>query len=296
MRIVQSYWTKPTLKRDNTHNADRNKGGWPEIKYNYFSWAFSCLTLRSFYREVELYTDGPGHELLIEKLGLPYTKVHVVLDALNQYSSDLWALGKVYTYGLQETPFLHVDGDIFIWDRFGPHLLQSNLIAQNPEAGFEYYQNTYNELATNCFAVPEVLRCYLGSHSTFNGINAGILGGNDLSFINQYAHTALRFVDENVALLAGINTGLFNNFYEQCLFKVMADVRGVPISYLKGHVNDRFDGLMDLTGSPANSWFHHAVGVYKKRPETGALLAFHLQKRYPGHYYRIINLFRSHAI
>ena len=41
------------------------------------SWVLSCLSLRNYYDDVELYTDKLGYELLIEKLRLPYTYVHV---------------------------------------------------------------------------------------------------------------------------------------------------------------------------------------------------------------------------
>ena len=67
MKIIQSYWTKPNLKKANLHISDRNNGGWLDKRYNYFSWALSCLTLRELYKEVELYTDEQGAELLINK-------------------------------------------------------------------------------------------------------------------------------------------------------------------------------------------------------------------------------------
>ena len=52
--------------------------------------------------------------ILINKLELPYTDVKVVLDDLNDYDRDLYALGKVYAYGIQEEPFIHVDADIYM--------------------------------------------------------------------------------------------------------------------------------------------------------------------------------------
>jgi len=76
------------------------RGGWSDKKYNYMSWAFSCLQFKKYYSEVELITDKLGKELLIDKLELPYTSVKVELDQLNSYHSDLWALGKIVKYNL----------------------------------------------------------------------------------------------------------------------------------------------------------------------------------------------------
>ena len=62
--------------------------------------------------------------MLIDKLGLPYTNVFCDLDKLNGYHTQLWALPKLHTYTQQETSFLHVDSDVFIWEKFDDKLLR----------------------------------------------------------------------------------------------------------------------------------------------------------------------------
>ncbi len=106
MKIIQSFWSKPSYKKKNVKLHDRNNGGWTDKKYNYFSWALSCLQFRKYYDDVELITDEIGYNILIEKLKLPYTKVDVCLDKINHYHEDLWALGKIYAYSIQNTPFI----------------------------------------------------------------------------------------------------------------------------------------------------------------------------------------------
>lgn len=68
--------------------------------------------MREHFDQVELYTDKRGYEVLIEKLHLPYTQVHVIYDdslCLPQH----WAYAKIKTYSLQTEPFLHIDGDMY---------------------------------------------------------------------------------------------------------------------------------------------------------------------------------------
>lgn len=296
MKIVQSYWSKPSLKKKNLNETDRNQGGWLDRKYNYFSWALSCLKFKEFYDKVELYTDHQGAEFLIEKLQLPYSDVHIVLDELNHYPHDLWAVGKLYTYGLQTEPFLHVDGDIFVWSRFDEHLLSKELIAQNDEQGFHYYQSVYQDILSNFSFVPELLQAYYNEKKSFSGVNAGILGANDIAFIQKYVSFAFHLINKNIDQLSKINIGLFNNFFEQCLFRTLAELEGIDIAYLLDKVNDRFDHLVDFTGAPINTQYIHAVGVYKKREETGILLEHKLKEEFPNYYFKIMELLTCNLV
>ncbi len=80
MKIVHSYWSKPNLIQK---KASQNLGGWTHRAFNYMSWALSCLKFKEFYPNIELVTDQKGKELLIDRLGLPYTSVKVVsIDSL----------------------------------------------------------------------------------------------------------------------------------------------------------------------------------------------------------------------
>ena len=123
MKIIQSFWS-------GKNNDIRDNRGWLSYEYHWLGWILSCNQIRKFYDEVELYTDSFGYEVLIEKLQLPYTKVHVVLDEMNEYPKDLWAIAKIKAYQLQDKPFLHVDGDVFIWEKFDEELLKQDIIVQ----------------------------------------------------------------------------------------------------------------------------------------------------------------------
>ncbi len=85
MKIIQSYWSLPSESRDKDVNG-RSNGGFLDARFNYMSWALSCLCLKRFYKDVELVTDEKGKKMLIDTLKLPYTKVTVCLDDLNHYN------------------------------------------------------------------------------------------------------------------------------------------------------------------------------------------------------------------
>ena len=80
MKIIQSFWAGKLQFTEESF-------GWQHSRFHALSWALSCLQLSKYYA-VELYTDTIGYEFLIKKLNLPYAKVHIVLDELNNFSTD----------------------------------------------------------------------------------------------------------------------------------------------------------------------------------------------------------------
>jgi uncharacterized protein DUF6734 len=296
MKIIQSFWTKPFAKKEELHGFDRSKGGWPDKRYNYMSWALSCLQIRKIYGNVELITDKAGYELLINRLKLPYTSVRVVLDDLNDFHPDLWALGKIYTYLLQREPFMHLDGDVFIWERFPGHIEAAPLVAQNVEKGFGYYNDTYDSIKTKFGYIPDAIRQDREKNVEFVSVCAGIIGGQRTDFIREYAQTAIDMVVRNREFLIGMNIGLYNTFFEQYLFYCMARQRNLDICFYISETNDRFDGIADFTGVPGRMKFIHPVGSYKRRPEIAEHLANRLRKDHYEYYYRILNSLKTSEI
>lgn len=109
MKIIHSYWSKPYITA-----VREGYGGWPDKGYHFMSQALSCLKYKEFYK-TELITDIEGHKVLIELLKLPYDDVNIVLDGINEYSADVWALGKypnvsthAYTF---QNPVKFIDPD-----------------------------------------------------------------------------------------------------------------------------------------------------------------------------------------
>lgn len=296
MRVIHSMWSKPTFKFQNLNMTDRGKGGWLDKKYNYMSWALSCLQFKKFYSQVELYTDKAGYELLINKLKLPYSNVQVVLDDLNNYHTDLWALGKIYTYGKQNEPFIHADGDVYIWERFPDNLEKAELVAQNIERHYKYYDDVLLQLEQNFHYIPKAINESKKKNQGIIGVNAGLLGGNSLDFFLDYSKQAFEFVDKNIGSLDKVDIGAFNAIFEQCLFYGLAEQQGKNIQCYLQNINATFNGLSQFTDVPTKRKYIHPIGNNKKHKYFCDLLALKLLTEYPDYYFRIIDLLRNHQI
>ncbi|RFM26749.1 DUF6734 family protein [Deminuibacter soli] len=287
MRIVQTFWSSG--KDWKTYNF-----GWDSPKFHLMGWALSCLKLKEFYPDVHLYTDTAGAELLINRLNLPYTAVHISHDDLNHAFSTHWAISKIKTYALQEKPFLHVDADVFIFDKFADKLEKAGLVMQNFEMGTAVYRKLTDTVYSNLCSVP----AYLDTDLCKNAIpscNAGIFGGHDLDFIREYTNVATNFFEDNVAAFPNDIADGFNIICEQILFHSLCSNRNKQITYLfdKQYQDDGYvmHEFADFALTPTKLKYLHLIGKHKRTKDIVELMARTLLKEYPAYFYKILEAF-----
>lgn len=273
----------------------KNSFGWASPEYHLMSWALSSLQLNKFYQKIELYANSNAAQLLVDTLELPYNKVNITHDNLNPVNENLWALPKVFTYSLQEEPFLHVDGDVFIFKQLPNSTLKSELIAQNIEEATNYYISTQKELMENFTYFPDCVKADFFSSVPIKAVNAGILGGNNISFIKEYASAAFDYINRNVDRLPLITVDRFNVFFEQHLFYSLAKERNIPIGVLIGEVikDNEYKYIGDIHEVPCCKNYIHLLGHLKRDEYTCNHMAAKLRNLYPEYYFRIISLFKK---
>jgi hypothetical protein len=268
--------------------------GWMAPEYNLMSWALSCLHLKKYYPELQLYADGNSARILIDELKLPYAELHCDLDRLNGYPPYLWALPKLYAYSVQDSPFLSIDGDAYLWEPLGPDLLKGELIAQNLEADPNFYNILLDHVLPHLSFIPEEIAREISDCKTIKAYNAGMLGGSDLAFFSEYTQKAFEFVDKNAGDLEKLANPAINNLYEQHLFYCLAKRQNKNVSvFIPEVIEDlRYPGFADFPEVPHNKKYLHLHGQYKKSRVICKQLANRLRNDYPEYYYRIIHLFK----
>ena len=285
-----------TLYIDTLKDPFRDSFGWVAPEYHLMSWALSCLQLHKLYGNISLFANSPAACLLIDTLQLPYTDVQLVHNELTLIHPNLWALPKLYTYSLQEQPFLHIDGDVFLFSPFNSSLLEGELIAQNVEVETkDYYTPTKKELMRSFTYLPPCVKRDFERETPILAVNAGILGGNHIRFFHDYAVLAFDYVDKNADRLKHINVNRFNVFFEQHLFFAAAKENGIPINCLfEGIVNDNgYKHLGDFHDVPFNRSYLHLLGDFKRDEYTCIQMAAKLRELFPEYYERIVALFHQ---
>lgn len=287
MKIVQTFWTgasgQPGLSLT---------GGWLSSEYHWMAWALSVLQLRQFYDHVELVTDDLGKHILIDLLQLPYTHVRTNLQtALQPYPQELWALAKIYSYSIQDEPFLHVDGDVFIWKAFDKTIEKTELVAQNFEIDFPFYREPLTILKNEFKNIPLCMLNQLEQEKTVFSSNAGVLGGNKLPFFKTYKQLAFGIVDDNLQDLTKIPHNLLNICIEQFLYYCLSKEENIQVSYIidnQGQFDPTYPGFANFQNVPFSDWFIHCMADYKRQEVVVWHLANRLRQDYPAYYYRIL--------
>ena len=293
MKIVHSFWSKPFA---NQLGEEKHYGGWRQLKYHYISWVLSCLTFKDQYDHVELVTDEAGKKLLIDQLQLPYTSVKVTLDRLNNYPESLWAIGKLHAYSLQNEPFVHVDGDVFIWQRFEPYLEKAELIGQHVDRIEGHYEFGVQQLQEFGIDLPPECDADFKKQKAFNATNAGILGGNNTDFFKEYAERSFWFIDKHLnkmtPSLIGTNYALL---YEQYLFSVLARSRGILVRHYLEAKDGSIMELANFMRKYGDKRFVHLLGDSKGRFETCREMELQLLTEYPEYYEKVYAFLKDSA-
>lgn len=299
MRIIQSFWSKPFLSHLNENTlADRSNGGYKSSIQFWMSFIYSFLTIRRFYPEIELFTDTFGKKILIDNFKLPYNNINTCLDDIDNYDPGLWAIGKIYTYSLQNRPFLHIDNDVFIWKKFDENWLQFPLLAQSEEGReAEDYHKICKMVQKKLFYVPHFMNRYINNKGLINNIsayNAGVLGGNNMPFFRKYCDHAFKLVDKNLKYLNKIDKGLFNIFYEQSLFYCLAIEENIKVEPLltQEAIFNNYKSVIEFDLIPQR-WYIHTVGDTKKYDIINEQIYIRLYKDFPEFFARILNFFNN---
>ncbi|WP_268123911.1 DUF6734 family protein [Roseivirga pacifica] len=291
MNIIQSFWSKPYTDTKSKSIHSRFKGGWLTEKAFFISCMLSCLKLKEQYGKVHLITDQIGKSILIDKLKIPYTSWAVELDTLNDFSSELWAIGKIETYRLQKCPFIHFDNDVYLYKPLPRRLIEGDLIIQNFDQDSKYYNDVVEVGLQVINNMPESLNRFLiqeyGKNNT-HGCNAGIIGGKDIRFFETYTNFALelaRDISNNKKLE---NFGLVNIFLEQLVYYyliIKEKKSPIPLLYEVGH---EFENVLNFESIPHTQYLH-ALGKSKKNILTNEQVYMRLELEYPHWFDSISN-------
>lgn len=296
MKIIHSLWTKPLEKP----YKNLGLGGWRHSKYFYMSWALSCLTLNKIYGHIELITDHHGCDILINKLKLPYSSVNLHLDCLKGYNERLWALGKLHAYSIQKEPFIHVDGDVYLWQSFGDVVENAGLTAQQLDLDIGHYSYALSEIKENSFYLPEFMWEDSLKHSRIRSSNAGVIGGNDIEFIKKYCSIAFDIIEKNMSKYNLTFKGSsYAIIYEQYLFSCLARKDNKEITYYldydinntEGSTNQDISSFMNKYN--LHKKYVHILSYKKQNMQYCYDLENQLRMEFPEYHDRIEALYNN---
>lgn len=192
------------------------------------------LTLLQF-KEVELVTNSYGKELLVDRYKIPFTSVRVELDHFDGVlDPDLWAYAKIYSYSLQNKPFIHIDNDVFLFDHISKELLAKDLIFQNKESVSQH--DSYLEHCESLKSCGSINLMMLTDPKSIGfACNCGIIGINELSIVQKWKEIVdeYLFSKRNKKYWDSItDKHSKNHVLEQFFISVLVKKRNLDIGFL----------------------------------------------------------------
>jgi hypothetical protein len=288
MRAVWSFWSKPYLaKRSN---------GWATPAQHWQSWILSLETARRHLPETALYTDSIGADLLVGKLGLEFGEVSTELDALDEEDPGWWAAGKLYTYGLQTSPFIHIDNDVFLWKPLPAPLLQAGVFAQHPEEAEGYYNPRCLEeslRASPLAWLPTEWTWFRSQPGPKVAACCGILGGQSVDFLRDYAQKAIRM------LIHPINRSVLRQFPATSANMILIEqyFLSACLGYHRESIHYLFDSWAQATNPvhAADRGYTHLIGSAKEDVWIARRMEARVRNDYPAFFDRVSDLVASIA-
>lgn len=272
MKAVYSLWSKPC--GDLRHAATN----WLSPQMHLNSWIISVNKSLELFDKVELVTDDQGYSILVEQLKLPFTKVSLGLNSLDNYDKDFWALGKIKAYQEQNEPFIHLDDDAILMKHLPNWYYESPIFAQNPE-GDEWFTSAYggeiDHINAN-FSYKPISWGYANYAPCM-----GIFGGSDIDLIQFYCDEVFKFMD-NGQWETISNKGSYCIIFEQYLAACCVEYQRKQFTWLTYPSIDKQQ--MEDMG------YIHIWGA-KIENKMELALATIAEKEYNDYYTRMKNLF-----
>lgn len=295
MQAVWSFWSKP-------FNAGR-KDVWREPRHHLLAWGLSLRLAQRHYPDTRLVTDKAGKRLLVEQFGLEFGAVSTELEALRDENPEWWALGKLFTYSMQDRPFVHIDYDVFLWKPLPAHVVDAPVFAQCPEfhppldewAGPADVEAAFSR---HGLVLPVEWTWWRALGQTaYREENCGIVGGQRVDFLRHYANSALKLVRDpahgpvwrQLPHLHGYNMAVEQMMLAACVdyhcFHPESLYRGVQIRYLFPSWDAAFDPVR-----AARAGYTHLLGDAKRDPAVARRLEERIRSEDPELYRRCVRL------
>lgn len=196
---------------------------------------------------------------------------------------------------MQNAPFLHVDGDMYLPSGLPAAMRRDGVITQNKEKGSEYYKGMMSRITARGAVLPGYLSAEVGKKH-IGSYNMGLMGGCDLPFIHRYCEEAFRIVRDNGWGSPDCATPDMNNnlLFEQVLLYALArkcgEKVGTVINETLGDNKYTYEKTCDMKWFDKRALFH-LLGGHKRNKYACAMMEKTLLRKYPDAYVKVLGLF-----
>ena len=224
-----------------------------------YSWVLSTHLAKQQFGDVEIVTDSDSSKLF-EKLKLPVkikTNLNLLKDIVNP---ELWALGKIKAYEIQEEPFIHIDNDVFLFGKLPDNIHNVDAFFQQKE---DLYPHVYQEYINT---LNEKNNGLVESWGLENfAFNTAIYACNNLDYNKEYCRQAFELVYKNEKRILQTGGGNYCVIFEQYLASCVAKQLNIKTDTLLENYDNSKVQYVHVWGEKRNiEWFNNIETIIKR--------------------------------
>ncbi len=171
---------------------------------NLFDFALSLIlsfqSLKKYHPNIpiEFWGDQEGVDF-VQSIGLPYEQLNIIDDLGTGYE-NIWSLGKMQVFRLQDEAFLHFDNDFFLKGKLDDALLNADILTQNNDMGNGFNLPTTKQVIDLLQEEDTIvsIKNRIRNKQKLRAYNFGVFGGNNIEAIQNCFDEVFELV-ENLA-------------------------------------------------------------------------------------------------
>lgn len=289
MRYIHTIWDTSSSGSKFIKNVD-NKF----IVNNYNSYLLSALLVKSYGYEIDLYCDEKSYELY---KNIPYNNIHVVDYSSDNIKSDFWVWCKIKTQSMINEPYIHIDGDVFLFNDILKGKLDDDnysVVVQSLEDNNTIGEETHTSLYGYGYKLIKGLKTtkkHRLKRYNLNAYNCGVVGFNDLELRDKYVELATEVLidmSENIDEYEKDKyNGLFLIAEQSTLYHTLTNNNVTPFEIIPRHIMNQYVNNWDFYCVKIG--YCHMWGYSKYRNDVKLKIKNKIKKLFPENSKLIIN-------
>lgn len=247
---LYSFWSKPYIEKNSFKTFAQFNNEFDFM----LSWSTSVNLSKKNFKKVVLVTDTWAWENIFKELELPFDNIILSLDDIN-HSTDHWSISKAYAILEVKDSFIHIDSDVYMWEKLSDKILCKDVLVQDGEGIYNKDQYMmYLGLEWDYQKYLKGKNIYLDNSNLFKrkiyAWNCGIVGGTNVEFLHKWA-------SEMIKVTTLYDTLQFKNQYknpyipvwtEQTLLMLMSELENIEVTPLLSNRDELQNTYTHLMG------------------------------------------------
>ena len=245
----------------------------------YYGISLAFFKANEHYKNIEFIGNVDAWKL-IEKLNLPWSKVHVLhpgIDYDETLLEHFWNYGKLVAMKIAEPPYIHIDTDVFLLKDCLPEF--TDFLFQNPEHGVYQYDEVV-DLVYNDTKFKSILPEYFYKNNNIeNAYNCGVIGIGNKEVRDEWLDPLFVFLDK----LKEVYVEHENIDYKAISWPIFIEQYSVYCYVKSSGVNVALlsNSMIDMYRAAEKLGYVHLLSNSKRLPRNEERIRARLLKEYP---------------